>query len=55
MGTVTRAAEWPATLGITAFILKYRVLRTGADVGREADDFHWIERFADWVKGLGMM
>jgi acetyl esterase/lipase len=34
-----QVAEWLAGRGITAFILKYRVLRTGPDVQQEVNDF----------------
>ena len=34
-----QVASWLATRGITAFILKYRVLRTGPDVWAEVKEF----------------
>src|SRR5512138_1746277 len=34
-----QVAEWLSAHGITAFILKYRVLPTGADVEKEVKDF----------------
>lgn len=34
-----QVAEWLAAQGITAFILKYRVLRTGSNIQQEVDDF----------------
>jgi acetyl esterase/lipase len=33
----TQVAEWLAAHGITAFILRYRVIRTGKNVGQETD------------------
>jgi acetyl esterase/lipase len=32
-------AEWLAAHGVTAFVLKYRLVRTGADVQQEVNDF----------------
>ena len=34
-----QVAEWLSAHGVTAFILKYRVLRTGADMWKEVEDF----------------
>ncbi|NJM39932.1 MAG: hypothetical protein HC853_03710 [Anaerolineae bacterium] len=34
-----QVAEWLAQRGITAFILKYRLLRTGSDIQKEVNDF----------------
>jgi acetyl esterase/lipase len=35
----SQVAEWLAARGVTAFVLKYRLLRTGSDIGKEIGDF----------------